>query len=461
MHQPKTRRRKNAPAGNNLISGGSKWCSLLCIACAAACLTLSPIAHAVSPAPGGGYPGQNTALGDFALLNLTTGIANTALGYASLDSNTTGVGNTGAGLGTLYHNVTGSYNTATGLYALYLTTVGSNNVATGYNALASNMDGNNNTAIGYRTLLSNTASNNTATGYQALFSNTTGSYNTATGVHALYANTTGIFNTAVGASALVHNTTSNYNSALGINALFRNTTGAANTAVGFATLFDNTTGGNNIAIGNSAGKNLTTGSSNIDIGNPGVAAESNVIRIGAAQSKAFLAGVRNAVVAGGIAVYASATGQLGTNPSSKRFKQDIATMNKQSESILALHPVSFHYRKELDPDEVPQFGLVAEEVAKVNPDLIIRDDKGEIYSVRYEAVNAMLLNEFLKEHRKVEKIEATTAQQQKEFRSAIEEQRREIAALTKALQTQAAQLLKVTAAVSAQAPKTLLAETTR
>jgi len=177
-----------------------------------------------------------------------------------------------------------------------------------------------------------------------------------------------------------------------------------NTAIGASALFFNTSGESNIAIGPSAGFNLTTGSNNIDIGNKGVAAESNTIRIGkkGTQTAAYLAGIRGTTVAGGIGVLIDNNGRLGTSTSSARFKEAIKPMDKASEAVLALQPVTFHYRKELDPESIPQFGLVAEDVAKVSPDLVARDDDGKPYSVRYEAVNAMLLNEFLKEHRQVE-----------------------------------------------------------
>ena len=166
----------------------------------------------------------------------------------------------------------------------------------------------------------------------------------------------------------------------------------------------NTTGSNNIALGNSAGSSLTTGSNNIAIGNSGVAAESNTIRIGVqgTQSATYIAGIRGITVPGGLGVFVDANGRLGTATSSERFKKDIADMAAASEALLALRPVTFRYKPELDQAGIPQYGLVAEEVAKVNPDLVVRDEKGEIYTVRYEAVNAMLLNEFLKEHRRGE-----------------------------------------------------------
>ncbi|PYK95298.1 MAG: hypothetical protein DME36_02535 [Verrucomicrobia bacterium] len=216
--------------------------------------------------------------------------------------------------------------------------------------------------------------------------------------------------------------------ASGNGALFSSTTGVNNTANGQNALRKNTTGSFNIALGDNAGFSLTTGSNNIDIGNKGVAAESNTIRIGkvGTQTNTFIAGISGVTVAGGVGVIIDSNGHLGTVVSSERFKDSIKPMNKASEAILALKPVTFHYKKELDPEGIPQFGLVAEEVEKVNPDLVARDDQGKVYTVRYEAVNAMLLNEFLKEHRKVEKLEATVVQQQKDFIARLEEQASQI-----------------------------------
>ena len=199
-------------------------------------------------------------------------------------------------------------------------------------------------------------------------------------------------------------------------ALSENTTGNVNTATGRFALGNNTTGTDNIAVGYQAGINLTTGSNNIDIGNVGVAGESTTIRIGTqgTQTKTFIAGISVTGVMG-TAVKINSSGQLGVAPSSARFKQQIQSMDKASEAILALKPVTFRYKKEIDSERIPQFGLVAEEVEKVNPDLVVRDSDGKPYTVRYEAVNAMLLNEFLKEHRIVQEQGATIARQQKQI----------------------------------------------
>ena len=302
------------------------------------------------------------------------------------------------------------------------------NTFLGDDALILNTTGLDNTAVGFNALFSNTTgSYNTANGFVALQSNTTGTFNTANGRDALSSNTAGGDNTAVGVEALFSNTTGNQNTATGALALFFNTIGGNNTADGFDALLNNTTGNSNIAVGTGAGQNLTTGNNNIDIGNKGVAGESNTIRIGkqGRQTTTAIAGISGATVAGGVGVLIDTNGRLGTTTSSARYKDNIQPMDKASEAILALKPVTFHYKKDIDPDGIPQFGLVAEQVEKVNSDLVARDDDGKPYSVRYEAVNAMLLNEFLKAHRKgeqqdrkIEELEARVAQLQ----SALKEQ---------------------------------------
>jgi hypothetical protein len=457
------------------IGGSSLRLALLLIPLVFACFALSPMAQAVSPPPDGGYSGGNTAEGDNALLSLTDGDFNTAVGWHSLRSNRGGFLNTGVGAGTLLSNIgdnsdplnpKGVLNTAVGAGALFANTTGTGGTANGALALSNNTTGKGNTAVGATALLFNTnGQGNTAVGAQALQSNGPGeppeesSLNTAVGVNALTSNTIGFSNTAVGAgpgevpnpeptppativipAALGSNTTGICNTAVGGTlrihpaALGLNTEGSFNTAVGNSALSSNTTGGNNIALGNSAGSNLTTGGSNIDIGNFGVAGDANTIRIGTqgTQTATFIAGVSGAAVMGS-AVKVNAAGQLGTAPSSVRFKENIKPMDKASEAILALKPVTFRYKKEIDPDRTPEFGLVAEDVAKVNPDLVFRDAEGKVYSVRYEAVNAMLLNEFLKEHRKVEELT-------KEFQTTVAQQQKQIEALTTGLQKASAQL---------------------
>ncbi len=416
-----------------------------------------PKIQAVSPPPDGGYPGGNTAEGATALLSLTTGGFNTALGFFSLRSDTTGSFNTAIGAGTLlantgddntatgagallsnttgtenaatgtfslFSNTTGNFNTATGSRALFANTIGTENTATGDFALNVNTDGSFNTDVGAFALSNSTGSENTGVGVSALSSSTAGG-NTAVGANSLRLNTTGFQNVAVGNSALTDNTGGSFNTAVGSGALTLNT-GDGNTACGNVALFNNT-GSNNTALGNIAGTNLTFGDNNIDIGYNvgGVAAESNTIRIGNSDIAAtYIRGISGATASGGAAVFVNSNGKLGTGTSSARFKDQIKPMEKASEAILALRPVSFRYKKEIDPQSIPQFGLVAEEVEKVNPDLVIRDPEGRPYTVRYEQINAMLLNEFLKEHRKVE-----------EQARRIEEQETKITELKKVIET--------------------------
>ena len=354
------------------------------------CFALSPSARAVVPPPDGAYPNLTTAEGQSALQSLTTGAANTALGAFALFSNTTA-----------------SFNTAVGAGALDLNT------------------GVQNTAVGVAALLLNTGNNNTAVGVDALGLNTSGESDAAVGAFALYNNTMGVENTAVGQ-----------------NALTANIIGIRNTAMGYAALL-NSTGDNNTALGRTAGINVFTASNVICIGNQG-ADVSDTTWIGNVFGVTTVSGTTAPVIV-------SDTGQLGTVASSERFKKDIATMEKASEAILSLRPVTFHYKT--DTKGTPQFGLIAEEVAKVNPALVLPDKEGKPYTVRYEAVNAMLLNEFLKEHRKVQEQEAaitqlksSTAKQE----ATIAKQQRQIEALTAGLQKVSAQL-----EVSKPAPQTV------
>jgi uncharacterized coiled-coil protein SlyX len=281
---------------------------------------------------------------------------------------------------------------------------------------------NDNTAVGENALFSlTTGIDNVAAGYEALFSDTTGSFNTCLGYHALYSNTTGTRNTATGNTAMSHNTTGGNNTAVGLHALILNTSGRYNTGTGAFALCQNSIGSNNIALGYNAGIKLTTGSDNIDIGNVGLAGETGALRIGTPgkQTATYLAGVYKATVPNGLSVIIDPDGHLGTVTSSARFKEQVQPIAKASEAILALEPATFRYKAGIDPAGVPQFGLIAEQVEKVNPALVARDPEGRAYSVRYEAINAMLLNEFLKEHRKVEEqqiaiqeLKATAAKQE-------------------------------------------------
>ena len=415
------------------------------ITIALVCFALVQNTLAVSPAPDGGYPGGNTAEGTQALQSLTSGISNTGLGSQALFHNTTGSYNTANGALALFSNTTGNLNTATGQAALYANTTGTMNTANGFNALGANQTGNGNTADGFDALGSNgTGSQNTATGSYALPQNTTGGSNTATGYFALHQNADGDSNTATGVRALYSNESGNFNTANGFFALQYNTIGNSNTANGVNALQHNTRGTNNVALGVNAGQNLTTGSNNIDIANAGVAGESNTIRIGRVQTRAFIDGIRGAITGmpDAVPVVIDSAGQLGTASSSRRFKKEIKPMDKASEAILALKPVTFHYRT--DKTNRPEFGLIAEEVAEVNPDLVVCDTNGEIYTVRYDAVNAMLLNEFLKEHRKVEELK-------KDFQATV-------AQLATRLDEQAAQIQKVSAQLEAGKPAPQMAE---
>ena len=359
---------------------------------------------------------NNTAIGWEALFMNSAGSGNTAIGSSALYSNLFGIGNTATGESALSGNIA-SYNTANGFYALYRNKTGTDNTATGVDALYNNTIGSTNTGNGFAALYYNsTGYANTANGASALFNNTSGAHNTADGENALHDNQTGGHNAATGLDALFKNTGGSYNTANGNFALFNNTAGNYNTATGYQALKNNT-GSNNIALGASAGINLTTGSNNIDIGGPGVATESNTIRIGklAVQQSVYIQGISGQTAVRGAAVFVGNDGKLGTIISSARFKDDIKPMDTASEVIHGLKPVSFHYKKTIDPDRTPQFGLVAEEVEKVNPALVVHDPDGKPYTVRYEAVNAMLLNEFLKEHRKVRELETIVARQEKQI----------------------------------------------
>ena len=454
-----------------------------------------PLAQAVVPAPDGGYPGGNTAEGENALLSLTTGGYNTAAGFYALASNTVGSNNTALGAGTLFFNIghqntavgtaallsntSGSSNTAVGTMALLSNGIGFQNTANGRSALSSNSEGVANTATGAFALTGNATGNgNTADGNQALQNNTIGSFNTGTGNGALLSNsegdgntadgyealffnaasantasgyfalrqnTSGDNNTAVGAFALQRNTTGTLNTGCGTGALYNNGAGTSNTAIGYQSLYNLVDGAYNVAV--AGGFNLSSGDFNIVIGNDGVNGDSGVIRIGSTccQTQAFIAGIHGSVASGGATVYVNSDGQLGTSPSSIRFKDEVRSMDKASEAILALRPVSFRYKKEFDPNGIPQFGLVAEEVEKVNPDLVVHDADGEPYSVRYEQINAMLLNEFLKEHQKVEELK-------NDFQATVAQQQNEIATLTRMVQAQAAQIEKVSAQLDLTKP---------
>jgi hypothetical protein len=413
---------------------------LLVIPLALACFALSPQARGTCQQ--GCLPNENTVIGDDALISNSTGSANTAVGSSALSGNTSGDNNTAIGAGALFDNTdvngfVGDNNTAIGFNALHTNTQGPENTAIGVNALFSNTTAEGNTAIGWEALASATAGSfNTATGWAALISNTGGS-NTATGAEALLDNSTGFGNTATGAGALVLNTIGNNNTAIGAGALSNNIEGNDNAATGTGALAGFRTGSNNIALGTGAGGSLHTGDNDIHIGNAGISHESNTIRIGTqgTQTQTFIAGISEASVTG-IPVVINGNGRLGVRPSSQRFKTEVKPMDKASEVILALKPVTFRYKKEIDPNRTPEFGLVAEDVEKVNPDLVARDDQGKPFTVRYQAVNAMLLNEFLKEHNEFLK-EHRTVQEQGATIARLEKQ---VEVLTAGLQKVSAQL---------------------
>ena len=390
---------------------------------------------------------SNTAVGQAALAS-NTGIGNTAMGYSALNANSSGYRNTATGNSALlfntsgYHNTavgdsallingTGSYNTALGSGALLSNTVGAANTATGYDALSKNETGIDNTANGINALHENkSGSFNTAMGSWALVYNTTGSYNTASGQLALRDTTTGNSNTATGAWALQFNTTGGINTAHGVQALWLNTTGVQNTASGGLALAANTTGGQNTAagswalskntsggrntaLGHNAGANATTGSYNLYLGAGvrGTAADTNTIRIGfpynsgTGQNKTFVAGIRGITTVNpdAITVMIDSAGQLGTVSSSRRFKEDIQDMADASAGIMRLRPVTFRYTQTFAGGAKPrQYGLIAEEVAEVYPDLVVHAADGQVETVQYDKVNAMLLNEVQKQHRELD-----------------------------------------------------------
>jgi hypothetical protein len=282
--------------------------------------------------------------------------------------------NTAGGSGALQSNTTGADNTAFGTAALFSNTTGFNDTASGVLALASNTTG----------------INNTANGVAALYSNTTGGYNAAFGVDALYSDTIGANNTASGFYALLYNRTGNANTASGVNALYSNHTGSSNVAVGNNALLFSTDGDRNIGLGPGAGRNLLAGDNNIYLGNVGNAIESNTMHLGSNQSATFVAGIFGTALTGSTVVVTS-DGQLGTLPSSARYKRDIHPLGTSSRGVYQLRPVSFRYKQ--DPQGVKQYGLIAEEVAGVYPELVIKGEKGEIEGVQYQGLIPLVVNE--------------------------------------------------------------------
>jgi hypothetical protein len=375
-------------------------------------------ARAVSPAPDGCYPNYTTAEGCNALRFLTTGAGNTGVGWYSLFSNTDASFNTGVGGGALALN-NGASNTAIGTAAMLLNTSGGSNTAVGTDALLYNDNGFSNTGLGDHALFNNVSGDrNTAVGQATLSANIDGNHNTATGQFAMLSNDHGDENTANGYQALAHNTGGAFNVAVGDNALFSNTTGQSNTAVGSSAGFNQTDGIGNVYIGD---------------GVAGVAGESG---------HTYIRNINGTNVSGGNADFVTVdlmTGLLGHATSSRRYKENIQPMDKASEALHRLKPVTYHYKKEIDPSESPAFGLIAEEVAEVNPDLVARNARGEPEAVHYEMINAMLLNEFLKEHRTVQEQDRRIQEQE----TTIAELKKEMATVVARLTEQDAKIQKV------------------
>jgi hypothetical protein len=340
---------------------------------------------------------------------------NTAVGLGTLAANTTGGDNTAVGFNAMLSNGIGGSDTAIGWGAMQNNSTASDNTAVGVLALG-NYNTGGNTAVGWEALVGgtpqsgNTGGKNTAVGAQALANSSTANLNTAIGYEALQGGTpasanSGNQNTASGAYALLNNTVGFNNTASGAGALQNNTIGENNTAVGVAALLDNITGSNNIAVGIQAGK-LVTGGSNIDIGNPGTSSDNGVVRIGTGnQISFFVAGVRGVTTgdSDAIPVVIDSNGQLGTVSSSRRFKEDIEDMGQASHDLMRLRPVTFRYKKPFADGSKPiQFGLIAEEVDEVYPDLVAHSADGQIETVKYQVLDSMLLNELQNEHRQIE-----------------------------------------------------------
>ena len=428
-----------------------------------ACLGLAAMARAVGPDTDGTIPGANNGEGIGVLVSRTVGVWNTGTGFEALNHLTAGNQNTAMGLRALTSDTNGSYNTATGVFSLFSNTSGFFNSATGAYSLAHNTDGNYNAANGYGALYFNTEGDaNTANGFAALYKNTTGTQNTAIGYQALNRNIEGNYNTALGLGALEGNTTADNNTALGINtlllntqglentacggnallsntngddntangyqALYSNTTGVGNTAIGVQALFNNTTGIRNTAIGLDAGVSIT-GDGNVCIGDSvsGGAGENNTTRIRNIGSTPIVGGTNVVIIGTG----GRGDGTLGYASSSRRYKEDIKPMEKASETLFALKPVTFQAKG--DTRHVKHYGLIAEDVAMVDRDLAVYNPEGNPETLRFDSVNAMLLNEFLKEHRKVEELK-------NDLQATVAKQQKEIQALTARLEQQASQI---------------------
>ncbi len=426
------------------------------------CFGLAPMAQAVGPDTDGAIAGSNNGEGIGVLVSRTGGIWNTGTGFEALNHLTAGNQNTATGLRALFSDINGGYNTATGVFSLFGNTSGFFNSATGAYSLANNTTGLRNTAHGYTALYHNVdGTDNTAVGFAALYHNTTAEFNCAFGEFALFNNLKAWTNNAFGVEALYNNLTGETNNAFGTGALFANTAGESNNAFGhlalesnvdgvwnnafgFNALDSNVSGSFNTAIGDSAGLDIT-GDGNVCIGE-GVFGETGV------NDSTYVRNVGSTAQPVGGTVFGvtvdSATGKLGFAPSSRRYKEDIKPMDKASEALFALKPVTFRHKKQIDPKQHLDYGLIAEDVAKVNPELAIRNGKGEIESLNYQAINAMILNEFLKEHQKVAEQQATIA----ELKSTVAQQQKGMDVLTAQLKEQATQIQKVSAQIEMSRP---------
>jgi hypothetical protein len=375
----------------------------------------------------GNFSVVSTAVNDNASRIITLETTVTPAGNIVLVPSTASAGNILRGAARFIHNF-GVDNTFIGVNAGNFTMTGLKNTASGRSALVSNTTGGQ----------------NTASGAHALQDNTTGVNNTASGMSALFSNTIGNDNTASGAFALDSNTSGDFNSASGAGALFFNTNGSNNTASGTAALQNNTTGSNNIAIGYNAGGSLTTTNNNIDIGNVGVAGDVNTIRIGTdlTQTATFIAGIRGVTTANAnaVAVLVDSAGQFGTVISSRRVKDDIADMGGASHALMKLRPVTFHYKSDTNPEgRTLQYGLVAEEVAKVAPGLVARSADGRIETVYYQFLAPMLLNEYQRQQRTIEAQAAKLTKQTARV-AELERERRTQTARIEALENQSARM---------------------
>lgn len=354
---------------------------------------------------------KNSALGTDALKENTNGSRNTAIGYKSLTANTVS-DNTGVGHNALVANIGGANNTAIGSSALDHNTSGARNTAVGVNALTANTTVSDLTAVGYNALAANgIGTDNTAIGSNALAKNVGGNFNTSIGINSLVENLTGDLNIALGANTLAANISGDGNNAVGSSTLGSNISGDFNTALGANALPNLSSGDQNIAIGLNAGNGYTSNeTNNIVIGNPGAEGESGVIRIGTdgTHTACFIAGIRGATtgVADAVAVLIDSAGQLGTTSSSRRFKTDIRKLSENELGSLGqLEPQAFRYLT--DPEGTVRYGLIAEDVAQIAPWLVVYDEKGLPYTVKYHELSIALLHEIHKLSSQYEQLQSS------------------------------------------------------